>query len=148
MNDKQKNKGGRPQKEIDWTQVEDWLAAGCTGAEVAACLGIASDTLYRRVVTELGYPTFSAYSQEKSAIGEKALRKKQQEVALKGNPSMLIWLGKNRLKQRDNDLTKELDQIKSDLAAYSQALKVQRESPEEQPADHIETLENKDDSQA
>lgn len=46
------------------------------------------------------------------------LRKKQIDVALKGNPSMLIWLGKNMLGQRDkfdDDVEIEQEITKDDV---------------------------------
>jgi hypothetical protein len=124
-----------PQKIIDWTIVDDLLASGCTGVEIASTFGIHPETLYMRTESEKGLG-FSAYSQQKRAIGEKALRKKQQEVALKGNVSMLIWLGKQRLNQRETDVSKELDQMKVDLKALAEALGAGRAQRVEQSTSH------------
>ena len=93
-------------KEIDWKKVDDLLLAGCHGTEIAAYIGIHPDTLYLRCKSEQGM-VFSAYSQEKKAKGESILRAHQYAKAVglttKGDNTLLIWLGKNRLKQRENE---------------------------------------------
>ena len=52
------------------------------------------------------------YSSLKKASGDANLKVKQMQLALsgKGNLGMLIWLGKNRLGQKENPYqTKEFD---------------------------------------
>ena len=95
-----KRKRGRPKYVIDWSLVDELLEADCEGTEVAAYLGIAADTLYDRCVKENGV-IFSAYLREKKAKGNTTLKQKQYETAMDGDKTMLIWLGKNRLNQRD-----------------------------------------------
>ena len=93
-------------KEIDWDQVDDLLTAGCKGTEVAAFLGIHPDTFYGRVESKYGLG-FSAYLQQKRSKGDALIRAQQfaKSIGLtkKGDNMMLIWLGKNRLEQNDND---------------------------------------------
>ena len=97
-----KNKGGRPETPIDWKQVENLLMAGCLGTEVAASIGISEDTLYRRVVKELKYESFTAYAVNFRQKGDSLLKAKQFETAIKDkNVPMQIWLGKQRLGQKD-----------------------------------------------
>lgn len=91
---------GKPRKDIDWDKTDKLLEAGCIGTEVAASLGVHPDTLYLRCEKEK-HMTFTAYSQIKRASGDSLLRDKQIEIALKGNVTMLIWLGKQRLQQRE-----------------------------------------------
>ena len=91
---------GRPIKNIDWDEVDEMLASCCTGTEVAAHFAINPTTLYDRCVMEKGM-SFTAYSQQKQMKTLKKLRDKQIEVAHNGNPSLLIWLGKQYLDQRD-----------------------------------------------
>ena len=91
---------GRPQVKIDWKKVNKLMEAGCSGGEISGHLGIHSDTLYRRCVTDNG-AEFSEYIKQFKAKGDTLLRKKQFELALEGDKSMLIWLGKNRLGQSD-----------------------------------------------
>lgn len=87
---------------IDWKKVAEWLESGNNGVEIAARLGIHPDTLYRRTLEkfEIG---FADYSAQKRASGDASLKSKQYEKALTGDTSMLIWLGKTRLGQRDID---------------------------------------------
>ncbi len=92
---------GRPKADIDWNKVNKLLEAGCSGAEIAANFGINPATLYDRCQTDNG-KMFSEYSQEKQSKGDSLLRKAQFDKALSGDNTMLVWLGKNRLNQREN----------------------------------------------
>ena len=86
---------------IDWDVVVEYLMAGCSGVEVAAQLGIHENTLYQRCKTDLGVE-FVAFKQEKQASGDSILKKVQFEAAIKDKDrSMLIWLGKQRLGQKE-----------------------------------------------
>jgi len=87
---------------IDWADVDMLLQAGCTGVEVAATIGIHPNTLYERCEKEnnLG---FSEYSATKRASGDRLLKMKQFEIAMSGDKTMLVWLGKQRLGQSDKN---------------------------------------------
>ena len=88
-------------KPIDWKVVDRLLRAGCLGVEVAANFNIHHDTFYRRVEQEHGL-SFTAYQAEKLAEGDSILREVQYNVAVKDKDrSLLIWLGKQRLKQKE-----------------------------------------------
>jgi len=95
---------GQPKANIDWKKVEDLLMAGCMGTGIAAYLGISPETLYDRCLIEKG-KLFSHFSQEKKEKGDEILRAHQYAKALgltdKGDNTLLIWLGKTRLKQRE-----------------------------------------------
>jgi len=95
----------RTELPIDWERVGQMLAAGCLGIEIAAVIGIHQKTFYDRVLKDFGI-TFTEYSQEKKARGEAALREVQYNKALgiskKGDNTLLIWLGKQRLNQRES----------------------------------------------
>jgi len=92
---------GRPKKPIDWDMAEKLCSIHCTGEEIASILGVSYDTLQRRCQEEYKFG-FADYYKKASANGKMSLRRKQYEVAMKGNTSMLIWLGKNILGQRDH----------------------------------------------
>ena len=84
------NPVGAPKKAIDWRFVDQMLIEGASGTQVAACLGINPDTLYKRCEDENNV-NFSAYSQEKRSIGDRAIHTKQYEKAIqKNNPTLLI----------------------------------------------------------
>jgi len=95
---------------IDWEMADELLACGCPGTEIAAFFGMHADTFYDRVLKERGV-CFSAYSAEKKATGEALIRKAQYDKALglskKGDNTLLIWLGKQRLNQKEN-VTEEI----------------------------------------
>lgn len=120
-----KNKGGCPLKKIDWAKVDAWLEAGCTGTEIAACLGIHYETLYRRCEKELEIG-FSEYASQRRSIGDAHLRTLQQELANDKDRGMLIWLGKQRLKQKDKpdeeieDMEKDLEYLQRKIEAFKQ----------------------------
>ena len=101
MSKEQRQNGGRAFKPIDWNIVDNALVAGCSGVEIAGLLGVHYETLYDRTVKEKG-KSFTEYSHEKKAKGDSLLRQKQFQEAMKGDRGMLIWLGKNRLGQREN----------------------------------------------
>lgn len=95
-------KNGRPQVELDWDLIDDMLKANCHGTSIAAHFKIHPQTFYDRVVLEKGVG-FTQYSKQKSSEGDDDLKKVQYEVAKKDkNVTMLIWLGKQRLGQKEN----------------------------------------------
>lgn len=91
---------GRPKHPIDWDRVIKMTMAGASGASIAHELGLKPDLLYDRVQTDHGLD-FSTFQTIHRMRGDDMLKLKQFELAMKGDKSMLIWLGKNRLKQRD-----------------------------------------------
>lgn len=91
----EKNKGGRPKKELDYELIEDLAKIQCTQEEIASCLKVNVSTLKR----DEKFCTIYKNGQEQ---GKKSLRRYQFDCAKKGNSAMLIWLGKQYLGQRDN----------------------------------------------
>jgi hypothetical protein len=91
---------GRPLTPIDWDVVGEWLMKGCSGVQIAAILGVHHETLYDRCVAEHGV-YFSQFSLKYKSKGDSLLHAAQFDAALKGNTSMLIWLGKQRLDQSE-----------------------------------------------
>jgi hypothetical protein len=85
---------------IDWSVVDHYLERGCPTTEIAAIIGIHHDTLYRRCLEDNNI-SYSAYAQERKAKGEALLRAKQYDVAMEGDKTMLVWLGKCRLGQQE-----------------------------------------------
>jgi hypothetical protein len=85
-------KAGRQFIEIDEDKLEKLAALGLTNAECAAILGCSPDTLERN------YKETMAWGRSHR---DASLRRRQFEIALAGNPTMLIWLGKQYLGQSD-----------------------------------------------
>lgn len=102
----------RPPANIDWNEVNRYLEAGSTGTEIAGFLGMHEDTLYRRCQEDHNIG-FAAYSQQKKARGEALLRARQYQQAMKGNTTLLIWLGKCRLGQQEPQSQREIDAEKN-----------------------------------
>lgn len=97
---KTNEKAGRPIIPIDWQLVKHMCRAGAAGTHIATRLGMHPDTFYDRVAQEHG-TDFTRFRMANMQEGDDLLRMKQFEMALKGDRTMLIWLGKNRLQQRD-----------------------------------------------
>lgn len=110
----------RPRALIDWKLVDHLLAAGCNGKEIAAYLGIHWDTLYRRCISDNGL-AFSYYAQDKKAIGDAILKTTQFDEASKNkNTSLLIWLGKCRLGQRELHAFDIEEKVKFQVVNYGE----------------------------
>lgn len=98
----QRQNGGPKFKDIDWKIVDQALVAGSTGTRIASYLGIHPDTLYHAVEREFGV-MFTDYSAQKRSKGEMLLEIAQFDEAVhKRDRGMLIWLGKQRLGQKEN----------------------------------------------
>jgi hypothetical protein len=98
----------RPLAEIDWDQVDKLCAIHCTGEEQAAVLGVDYDTLNRACKREHKV-SFAEYFKQKASHGKMSLRRKQYTTAMDGNTTMLVWLGKNWLGQRDQPESEPVD---------------------------------------
>ena len=96
--DEEKSKVGRPKKEIDEELLFKLATIHCTMKEMVDILGVSEDTLKNN---------FSGIIDKGKAEGKTRLRRKQMEVALEGNPTMLIFLGKAMLGQSDNPINNE-----------------------------------------
>ncbi len=92
--------GGRPIANIDWEYVSSLLVAGCSGAGIAPIIGINENTLYDRCKKDKNI-SFSEYSRQMQSKGDDLLRKVQFDKAMSGDNTLLVWLGKVRLKQID-----------------------------------------------
>jgi len=75
---------------------------GCTMREIAVWFGVPEETMKYN---------FYEYWQKGQEQTKQRLRQAQIKLALNGNCSMLIWLGKNMLGQSDSPVNSESDQI-------------------------------------
>ena len=82
----------RPTLEIDPGQVEELAAIGCTYEDIASVVGCSTKTLQRRFVQSI------KKGQTRLNV---SLCRAQIKLALSGNVSMLIWLGKQHLGQSE-----------------------------------------------
>lgn len=86
--------------EINWEEFDKLCALQCTLNEIASWFDCSEDTIERRVKEKWGIK-FAEYYAQKRGKGKISLRRKQFETAMAGNVTMLIWLGKQMLNQRD-----------------------------------------------
>lgn len=99
-NRKTPGKTGRPRFDVDWETVDSLLKIQCTGEEIAGVLGCSYDTIERACKRDKKI-AFADYSQQKRNGGKASLRRRQWLAAEEGNPTMLVWLGKQILGQSD-----------------------------------------------
>lgn len=99
-------KAGRKKIPIDKAELEKWARAGAQQEEIAARLGISVPTLGRRL-QEKQYRDCMVRCQAELKI---SLRTKQVQLALAGNVTMLIWLGKQMLGQKDKQEVEQIGQ--------------------------------------
>jgi len=93
----------RPRLEIDTDLVEKLAVIHCTNVEIAAVVGCGEATIRRR------FGELVAKGREQ---GKMILRRKQYEAAMGGNITMMIWLGKQILRQSDKaEIKQESHQI-------------------------------------
>ncbi len=91
---------GRPRKEFNWEEFDKLCGIHATQREVADWFEMSEDTVDRRIKEQFGM-TFADYVKQRQAPGKISLRRKQYEMAMNGNVTMLIWLGKQYLGQAD-----------------------------------------------
>ena len=91
------HKRGRPFVEIDEKRLAAYCECGATNRELAALFNCSERTIESRRKSE----AFRDIMDRAEALGNVSLRRKQMSLALNGNVPMLIWLGKNRLEQKD-----------------------------------------------
>jgi hypothetical protein len=83
---------GRPRKNLDREKLTNFIAQGYTVEWVAHYFGVHHRTLYEN---------YSACLREGRAVRDGSLQHKQYSSAIQGNTALLIWLGKQWLKQRE-----------------------------------------------
>ena len=91
---------GRPKILIDWKEFKKLCAIQCTLAEISAWFECSEDTIELRCKEEKGM-LFTDYYKKNSSSGKISLRRTQMKAAMDGNVTMLIWLGKQFLEQKD-----------------------------------------------
>lgn len=91
---------GRDNIVIPPTEVEDLAQIGCSNKDIARFYGVGEQALSRNFVNELtkGRETL-----------KHSLRRAQIKLALTGNATMLIWLGKNILGQQESPQSADIN---------------------------------------
>lgn len=93
----------RPKFKIDYDSVDKLARIHCTQQEIADFLGCSVDTLQRD-------EKFCGIYKKRIADACRSLRRKQWEAAEEGNTTMLVWLGKQYLGQKEPKSDKDDEQ--------------------------------------
>lgn len=112
----------RPYKEIDKETFEGLCRIQCTELEICDVLGVTDKTLAGWCRRTYGM-RFSEVFKQKRVPGLVSLRRWQFDAAEAGNITMLVWLGKQCLGQRDKpeenkaskDISDEVESLLSEL---------------------------------
>ena len=84
---------GRPALDLDVEQIKSLAMIHCTMIEIAAVMKCSVDTLERN---------FADIIKDAKEVGKSSLRRAQYKKAMSGHPSMLIWMGKHLLDQKED----------------------------------------------
>lgn len=100
---------GRPLlilNEFGLETIEKLASVFCTDEEIASFMGVTVETL----LNSKNKDAFLEYKKKGLDTGKATLRRKQFELGMKGNCTMLIWLGRNYLNQSEKieEITKDL----------------------------------------
>jgi len=94
-----KAKMGRPKKEIDLRQIEQFCLIQCTLGEIAMFFDVSEDTIERRI-KESYHITFAEFFKKKRVGGLMSLRRNLFKLS-ENSPQMAIFLAKNWLHMKD-----------------------------------------------
>jgi hypothetical protein len=97
---KRKKPMGRPRIVIDYEQVERLAAMQCTEHEIALVIGLTPEGFRQRKLKDAD---LLGVLEKGRAKGSASLRRLQWERAQAGDKTMLIWLGKQYLGQKDKN---------------------------------------------
>lgn len=89
---------GRPRIKIDKNVLDVMLQYGATCLDCADKFNCSEDTIANYIKRKYKM-NFSEYSHKRQATVRMKLREKQIQMALNGNVTLLIWLGKQKLGQ-------------------------------------------------
>lgn len=101
--------GGRPKKEYKYDKnlIRDLASVFCTQEEIASIMGVSYRTLQRD-------EEFCRLYEIGRNDAKNSLRRAQFNSALKGNATLLVWLGKQYLGQKDIITVGNNDEIEDD----------------------------------
>ena len=126
---------GRPHKQIDKSQFESLCGIQCTMEEVCQFFDCDEKTL-NKWCKDTYKNTFSQVFKEKKGVGKVSLRRSQFQHALKGNASMLIWLGKQYLGQRETPVDEAAANEDNNKHIVTLAEKINEPEPDRNIADY------------
>ena len=105
---------GRPKKEFDLELVENLASIGATYEDMAGVFDCSVSTIedrMRKDPCKKGGDSSRAHKKGQARL-KVSLRREQIKLANQGNPTMLIWLGKQMLGQKDKSHNESEIQLK------------------------------------
>ncbi len=122
---KKKKAVGKPRRKFTNDQIYQmgqYALAGCKTNTIASLMGIPRETIDSR-------PDIQQLLTKKRAERKLRLLKQQNTAAQKGNPAILIWLGKNVLDQKDRTdtiigITDDLSELMKDIGSNGDGLPI------------------------
>ena len=93
---------GRPKADTDFELFKRLAGVQCTIVEIAAVMGVSHDTIQRRMTERDEWR--QAYA-DAMLTGRASIRRQPFAALANGNITMMIWLGKQYLGQRDQSKT-------------------------------------------
>ena len=118
---------GRVKKHINWDKVEFFVRSGATQRNIARYLRVDEDTLRERVKRQYGVD-YSVFSAELHSEGDLLIEAAQMQKALKGNTTMLIWLGKVRLGQKEPEPSTPMPPAQEDINKDHEIMRLKHEN--------------------
>lgn len=94
--------------QIDYAILGELCGIQCTQVECAKVLGITRMGLHK-ILERDGHVNFKTYFELHSPVGLVSLRRIQFKTAMAGNVTMMIWLGKQYLGQKDKHEVEHID---------------------------------------
>lgn len=93
----------KPMSDKEFEQLVSMIRIQCTRDEICDILNMSETTLNRRIKEQgiEGVDNFEALYKKHQGEGKASLRRAQWKAAQDGNPTMLVWLGKQMLGQKD-----------------------------------------------
>ncbi len=120
----------RPRIELtdkDFERLVAMIRIQCTQEEICGIFGMTAETLNTRL-EERGEGSFSTLYKKHGDEGKASLRRAQWKAATEShNPTMLVWLGKQMLGQKDKQ---EFDHTSSDKSMTPQQIDLSKAPPE------------------
>ena len=103
----------KPLEEKDFQRLLNMIRIQCTQNEICDVLDMSDTTLNRRL-QERGYANFEDFLKKHNSEGKMSLRRMQWQAAENGNSTMLVFLGKQYLGQKD----KIENKVDANIVAY------------------------------
>lgn len=109
---------GRPSKEVNWDKLDAALQFGARMIDCRGLLDMDELTISKNIKLKYGL-LFAEYRELKMSTMRAKLLQKQFDVAMQGNVTMLIWLGKQHLGQ--------VDKIEADMVSANIQINIDKQ---------------------